>query len=420
MKYYLIDYENVNASGLDGIEDLTTDCRIVLFYTKNSSKIDLGIFTQLRNTEAELVVIEVHHGKQALDIQLGSYVGYLIGTEPIDTEYYIVSKDKGYRNIQDFWSDRRIVLCTNLREDSEIIDEPAPEKKASGRSGSRGGRKTSSRSSAKAGKPVSKSSRGSSRSQKNGKDESTEQEYPVVVAETPVTAIQAVRTEDRKTQNADNASGAKNADNVSGAKNDRDADAAKNGRNAQGEKNAPAAESEKPAPKNNAFAEAAALAAAMAAAKKEEQAKQEAAEKAGSAQDTGSARNDSSEKAPAQKSEPVKDEPKQAESKQDGSKQGESENTQKNAAAKESPKKGTSKKAASRVKVSELRNEANTEIQKILSKEGYAGDIINATASFVSKNIGKDGYKQLIYRGIIKEHGQKQGLAIYRLIKGVL
>ena len=412
MKYYLIDYENVNASGLDGIEDLTTDCRIVLFYTKNSSKIDLGIFTQLRNTEAELVVIEVHHGKQALDIQLGSYVGYLIGTEPIDTEYYIVSKDKGYRNIQDFWSDRRIVLCTNLREDSEIIDEPAPEKKASGRSGSRGGRKTSSRSSAKAGKPVSKSSRGSSRSQKNGKDESTEQEYPVVVAETPVTAIQAVRPEDRKTQNADN---------VSGAKNGRDADAAKNGRNAQGEKNAPAAESEKLAPKNNAFAEAAALAAAMAAAKKEEQAKQEAAEKAGSAQDTGSARDDSSEKAPAQKSEPVKDEPKQDGSKQDGSKQDGSENsTQKDAAAKESPKKGSSRKTSSRAKVSELRNEANTEIQKILSKEGYAGDIINATASFVSKNIGKDGYKQLIYRGIIKEHGQKQGLAIYRLIKGVL
>ena len=95
MKYYLIDYENVNAAGLEGIEDLTTDSRIVLFYTKNSSKIDLGVFNLLRNTEGELAVIEVHHGKQALDIQLASYVGFLIGTEPADTEYYIVSKDKG-------------------------------------------------------------------------------------------------------------------------------------------------------------------------------------------------------------------------------------------------------------------------------------------------------------------------------------
>ena len=71
-------------------------------------------------------------------------------------------------------------------------------------------------------------------------------------------------------------------------------------------------------------------------------------------------------------------------------------------------------------KASSHRNEVNTEIQKILSKAGIAGDVINATASFVSKNIDKDGYKQLIYRGIIKEHGQKMGLELYRLIKGVL
>ena len=59
-------------------------------------------------------------------------------------------------------------------------------------------------------------------------------------------------------------------------------------------------------------------------------------------------------------------------------------------------------------------------VNTILSKAGIAGDVINATASFVSKNIDKDGYKQLIYRGIIKEHGQKMGLELYRLIKGVL
>ena len=57
------------------------------------------------------------------------------------------------------------------------------------------------------------------------------------------------------------------------------------------------------------------------------------------------------------------------------------------------------------------------EIQKILSKEGFPEEVVNSTASFVSKNIGKEGYKQKIYRGIIKENGQKQGLAIYRLIK---
>ena len=148
MKYYLLDYENVNSTGLDGISDLSSDCRIVLFYTKNSSKIDLGFVNLLRDMKAELSIIEVHHGKQALDIQLASYLGYLIGTEPEDTEYYIISKDKGYHNVQSFWPDRRIVLCRNLNEDSEIIDEPAEEKKPASRS--RGGRRTTSRSSSPA------------------------------------------------------------------------------------------------------------------------------------------------------------------------------------------------------------------------------------------------------------------------------
>jgi hypothetical protein len=156
MKYYLLDYENVNATGLDGARELGTDCRIILFYTKNSSKIDLGTVNLLRDMKAELSIIEVHHGKQALDIQLASYLGYLIGTEPADTEYYIISKDKGYRNVQSFWPDRHIVLCRNLNSDSEIVDEPADEKKSSSRSRSRGGRKSANAkaSAAKADKPA--------------------------------------------------------------------------------------------------------------------------------------------------------------------------------------------------------------------------------------------------------------------------
>ena len=110
MKYYLLDYENVNASGLDGIGELSSDCRIVLFYTKNSSKIDLGVFNMLRSMKAEMSIIEVHHGKQALDIQLASYLGYLIGTEPADTEYFIISKDKGYRNVQSFWRQCQVIV----------------------------------------------------------------------------------------------------------------------------------------------------------------------------------------------------------------------------------------------------------------------------------------------------------------------
>ena len=68
----------------------------------------------------------------------------------------------------------------------------------------------------------------------------------------------------------------------------------------------------------------------------------------------------------------------------------------------------------------DTRAEVNNEIQRVLSKENFPGEVVNSTASFVSKNVGKEGYKQTVYRGIIKENGQKQGLAIYRLIKDII
>ncbi len=346
MKYYLLDYENVNASGLDGIGELSSDCRIVLFYTKNSSKIDLGVFNMLRSMEAEMSIIEVHHGKQALDIQLASYLGYLIGTEPADTEYFIISKDKGYRNVQSFWPDRRIVLCRNLSPDSEIIDEPAPEKKTSSRSGSRGGRRSSSAKASTAAKAPAAKAPAAEESQEKPKTSKSSR-----------TKSQAKPADDVKVEDVK-----KDAPKEDVPK--KDAPKAE----PAVEQAAEPAVSEEPKP--NAFAEAAAIAKAVVEAKK--------------------ARNEAAEK----KAEKTTSKKKAADSKQ--------------------------KAAEAKHKASDIRNEVNNEIQKRLSKENVDGDIINSTASFVSKNIGKDGYKQIIYRGIIKEHGQKQGLAIYRLIKDIL
>ena len=343
MKYYLIDYENVNAAGLEGMDEITPDSRVVLFYTKNSSKIDLGVFNLLRSSEAELAVIEVQHGKQALDIQLASYVGFLIGTEGVDTEYYIVSKDKGYRNIQDFWSDRHIYLCTSLREDSELTDDdPVPAKKSTrsgSRSGSRGGKKSAGKSDSKdhdrsSGKT---SSRGSRSSAKAGS-----------------------KAEPKREETTSDASG----------------NAAASSRQEPSSKPEPSVRNDSNGPKEEASRELDGFALAR-----------EAVASLNAAAEKSKA--EAAEKAETEAAEKVKAEEK-------------------------------SKSDDDKSKASSHRNEVNTEIQKILSKAGIAGDVINATASFVSKNIDKDGYKQLIYRGIIKEHGQKMGLELYRLIKGVL
>ena len=322
MKYYLLDYENVNTAGLDGLGELPADSKIILFYTRNSNKIDLGVVNQLRDMKAELSIVEVHHGKQALDIQLASYLGYLIGTEPADTEYFIISKDKGYLNVQCFWPDRHIVLCKNLTPDSEIVDEPAEEKKPASKSGSRSRRRTST---AKASKPVEKK-----------------------VEETVVPEVEP--------------------------------------------KAEPVEEKPVEEPKPNAFAEAAAIAKAVVEAKKARNEAEAKAEKTAEKKEKKKATKASKSTKSAKATKSTKD----------------TKDTK------------TKKTAKPKQRISDIRAEVNNQIQRVLSKENFPGEVVNSTASFVSKNVGKEGYKQTVYRGIIKENRQKQGLAIYRLIKDII
>ncbi len=345
MKYYLIDYENVNASGLDGIEQISSDDRVVLFYTKHSSKIDLGMFNVLLNISAELTVIEVHHGKQALDIQLASYVGFLIGTEGLESEYYIISKDKGYRNIQDFWGEHRIYLNSSIRQ------------------------------------AVHKDTKAAA---------ALTDAAPPADALLPQTA-DAEDTADAGTAQSGGQEGAEAAPEAGGAAAD-----------------VPAAPAE-------AAEEMIAAAEETAQEGADSDPEQETAETAGGSEDAGNTADDAEStvaaddiSADAESSSAADTEPAAGGSEADGAKPAASRN------GKRSPRQNGRQKNAS------IRNEVNTEIQKRLSKAGYPGDVINATASFVSRNIGRDGYKQLIYRGIIKEHGQKTGLALYRLIKEVL
>ena len=103
--YYLIDFENVNEEGLNGIFDLDESAFIYLFYTEKSLKISLDFLNDLllKGLKASLTLFKVPAGKQSLDSHIHSYLGYLIGLKE-DAKYYIVSKDKGYSKIIDFWN----------------------------------------------------------------------------------------------------------------------------------------------------------------------------------------------------------------------------------------------------------------------------------------------------------------------------
>ncbi|MDD5947185.1 MAG: PIN domain-containing protein [Oscillospiraceae bacterium] len=96
MRLFLIDYENVNSAGLQGIGQLDPQDRIILFYSQAANTLSFEIMDEMlaANIIPERVCI-AQSGKNALDFQLVTFLGYLIAKNKADA-YYIISKDTGY------------------------------------------------------------------------------------------------------------------------------------------------------------------------------------------------------------------------------------------------------------------------------------------------------------------------------------
>ncbi|MCM1529916.1 MAG: PIN domain-containing protein [Alistipes sp.] len=107
MAYYLVDYENVNVNGMNGIKKLAENDSLVIFYSENASTMTFGLHKRLNESKAVIEYCNVGAGtKNALDFQLASYLGYLIGKcpEPQNEKFYIISKDNGFQILQKYWS----------------------------------------------------------------------------------------------------------------------------------------------------------------------------------------------------------------------------------------------------------------------------------------------------------------------------
>ena len=122
MNYFLVDYENVNVSGLNGITKLSDNDVVVIFYSDNADTLTFSLHKRLNETKAALQYQKVKAGvKNALDFQLSSYLGFLIrdnmkkdssvepsarddSIEDADEDlYYVVSKDQGFAVLSEYW-----------------------------------------------------------------------------------------------------------------------------------------------------------------------------------------------------------------------------------------------------------------------------------------------------------------------------
>ncbi len=102
---YLIDFENVASEGLNGITYLAPEDEVIIFYSNNSKSLSMKMHILIGKSVCKLSYFEATvGGKNALDHQISTWLGYLVGKEAAERNYYIVSRDMGYKFVASFWA----------------------------------------------------------------------------------------------------------------------------------------------------------------------------------------------------------------------------------------------------------------------------------------------------------------------------
>lgn len=121
IRHFLVDSENVNDNWLMLFDMADEDDEIVVFYTKKSPHMSyMSVIRLIENNKINIRFEECYEGTNALDFQLISYMGYLMGcggacsenecdaasAETGADEYIIMSNDTGYDPAVRFWKDK--------------------------------------------------------------------------------------------------------------------------------------------------------------------------------------------------------------------------------------------------------------------------------------------------------------------------
>ncbi len=104
-KVYLVDTENIGSAWKELLPKKGSKDILVLFYTEYSPGISYADLDFIRQYPSSFETVECFPGKNGLDFQLVSYLGYLIKSAP-KTDYVIVTNDTGYDAVVKFWTGR--------------------------------------------------------------------------------------------------------------------------------------------------------------------------------------------------------------------------------------------------------------------------------------------------------------------------
>lgn len=140
-KVYLIDTENVKSEWKSVLDKMGRKDSLLLFYTEHSPNVSFADFSNLVNYPFKYEMLPCFPGKNGLDFQLVTYLGYLLRTRPF-REYVILSNDTGFDTVVYFWSGKgkKVSRLSTHALHSETGSQPqtgAKSRQYSGRQGTK-------------------------------------------------------------------------------------------------------------------------------------------------------------------------------------------------------------------------------------------------------------------------------------------
>lgn len=126
MACYLVDYENVNQKGVNGVYQLklTENDSIIIYYSNSANSLTFELHNELMRTNAKIEYRKItSESKNALDFILVCDLGRLITQNP-DVHFYIVSKDGDYDNVIKYVTGHYKCSVEKIKSISQNIVQP--------------------------------------------------------------------------------------------------------------------------------------------------------------------------------------------------------------------------------------------------------------------------------------------------------
>ncbi len=129
-KIYLVDTENVGFAWKHLLEHINSTDKIILFYTENTPYLSYLDLAYLQTLCDRFILEKCYTGKNALDFQLISYMGYHMKSSP-KSQFIIISNDSGYDSVIQYWLDKERNITRMTSNDMESLSiekkiEPSP------------------------------------------------------------------------------------------------------------------------------------------------------------------------------------------------------------------------------------------------------------------------------------------------------